>query len=647
MKIISKFMSAVVSVVVMMTCVSVLFSYADLTASADAFSGTCGDGVEWSFDSSTGDLNITGTGKMRSYALYSMEKELPWYNFRGEIEGVIVHEGVTRVGDYAFYNCPNVTYIELPMGLESIGTSAFENCKRLCFMVFPCTLTEIGGNVLKGTQLLEGLQNSYTLVTMDHVLIDAQAYMEEATVPETVTCIASEAFSKNDDVKKIYIPDTVTDIGIQAFGYCENLEEVRLPEGLTKLSTNTFINCKSLKSIDIPDSVSVVGDKAFYGSGVKDMTLSRNVKTVGSMAFGQCPDLDSITFYNKDCVIYDSKYTVSNSSGFTGIIYGYKNSTAEAYADKYGYKFVPLGEDTPQVTEPAVTTVNTTTKTTTVPTAVSLTTSKAETSASRTSNAVTTMKTTVSTTSSVVTTTVSSAVTVKTTPMGDANGDGKVDVRDAAFIARSLAAKRGGGFPHSADFNGDGKVNVRDAAAIAAYLAGNANPNKFYPYMLLDMTGSQITGKYGPSDIIEYPAEGGNLWCVHPSKQKDCYAVLKQVTNNPYAEDYSPSVRMGEKPFFIAVSNGYANDLLHVNMTLSELINIIGDQPMWFSMINDEYFMNYSDGGYKYEIHFAFPKGKQFIYPDETENVSNLSKNFKKSLINSGMYIDSICIFKQ
>ena len=55
--------------------------------------------------------------------------------------------------------------------------------------------------------------------------------------------------------------------------------------------------------------------------------------------------------------------------------------------------------------------------------------------------------------------------------------DGKVNVRDAAFIAAKLAQGKSGELPANADFNGDGKVNVRDAAAIAKYLAtGNIDP---------------------------------------------------------------------------------------------------------------------------------------------------------------------------
>ncbi len=54
---------------------------------------------------------------------------------------------------------------------------------------------------------------------------------------------------------------------------------------------------------------------------------------------------------------------------------------------------------------------------------------------------------------------------------GDANGDGKLDVRDAAYIAQKLSKGLGSTISLTADYNADGKVNVRDAAAIAKKLA--------------------------------------------------------------------------------------------------------------------------------------------------------------------------------
>ena len=84
----------------------------------------------------------------------------------------------------------------------------------------------------------------------------------------------------------------------------------------------------------------------------------------------------------------------------------------------------------------------------------------------------TSTSTSVSATSSPITTTVPPTTTPQVTGiLGDANSDGKLDVRDAAYIARMLAQRDTEKLPKNADFNEDGQINVRDAAAIARFLA--------------------------------------------------------------------------------------------------------------------------------------------------------------------------------
>ena len=98
--------------------------------------------------------------------------------------------------------------------------------------------------------------------------------------------------------------------------------------------------------------------------------------------------------------------------------------------------------------------------------------STADTTAGSTSVSTTSTSTSVSATSSPITTTVPPTTTPQVTDiLGDANSDGKLDVRDAAYIARMLAQRDTEKLPKNADFNEDGQINVRDAAAIARFLA--------------------------------------------------------------------------------------------------------------------------------------------------------------------------------
>lgn len=87
-----------------------------------ATSGTTGD-CTWTRDGTT--LTISGNGNMRDYSYSSY---LPWGK---SITSVIIKDGVTSIGNYAFYNCSSLTSITIPNSVTSIGSNAFENCTAI------------------------------------------------------------------------------------------------------------------------------------------------------------------------------------------------------------------------------------------------------------------------------------------------------------------------------------------------------------------------------------------------------------------------------------------------------------------------------------------------------------------------------------
>ncbi len=118
------------------------------------------------------------------------------------------------------------------------------------------------------------------------------------------------------------IPDSVTNIGEYAFDCCSHLTSVTISDGLTSIGEFAFFACRQLTSVIIPESVT----------------------TIEEYAFGDCDNLTSITIKNPDCEICDSSETIANGENndveyYNGTIYGYAGSTAQAYAEKYGYQF--------------------------------------------------------------------------------------------------------------------------------------------------------------------------------------------------------------------------------------------------------------------------------------------------------------------
>ncbi|HBB20526.1 MAG TPA: hypothetical protein DCZ62_08855, partial [Ruminococcus sp.] len=85
-----------------------LFGGAAITASAEeGASGQCGENAFWSFDTATSKLTIFGTGAMKDY---HFNDDLPWYNYNDDITSVEIENGITSIGQYAFFSCKGKIY---------------------------------------------------------------------------------------------------------------------------------------------------------------------------------------------------------------------------------------------------------------------------------------------------------------------------------------------------------------------------------------------------------------------------------------------------------------------------------------------------------------------------------------------------------
>lgn len=68
-----------------------------------------------------------------------------WYNYRSDILNVIIEEGVTSIGNYAFSGCTNLTDITISNTVKSIGNAAFSNTD-LTEINIPDNVTSIGSS---------------------------------------------------------------------------------------------------------------------------------------------------------------------------------------------------------------------------------------------------------------------------------------------------------------------------------------------------------------------------------------------------------------------------------------------------------------------------------------------------------------------
>lgn len=209
-----------------------------LPTPAYAAGGTTGD-LKWSL--SGGTLSITGKGDMPDYTDAVMS---PWYDSASAITRISVGEGITSIGDLAFYGCGRVTAVTLPATVTTIGARAFKDCTALTGVRLPEGLTAIGEAAFESCEKLTGIR-----------------------LPEGLTSIGNYAFYRCYGLTSITIPASVSSMGMVVFAYCSGLTgaEIRCP--ITKIPDWTFYKCTALTAVSLPDTVTEAGEYSFHECG--------------------------------------------------------------------------------------------------------------------------------------------------------------------------------------------------------------------------------------------------------------------------------------------------------------------------------------------------------------------------------------------
>jgi hypothetical protein len=108
---------------------------------------------------SGGTLTIKGTGPMSNgWCVECDGAPPPWQTSQESIKNLIIENGVTSIGNVAFYSLRNLTSVTIPNSVTSIGNEAFAHCKSLTSVTIPNSVTSIGNDAF----VKEYKQNSST-----------------------------------------------------------------------------------------------------------------------------------------------------------------------------------------------------------------------------------------------------------------------------------------------------------------------------------------------------------------------------------------------------------------------------------------------------------------------------------------------------
>ena len=293
--------------------------------------------------------------------------------------------GLKEIRSYCFWNCPELREITLPASLRNLEYSIDEKTGYVATqaMVFSDNPKLEAINVEEGNPLYKSIDG--VLFTADGKTLlyypdgkKADLYI----IPEGTEEFGYTAF-RNPEMTALYIPSTFRQLhsGGGDFSGISSLKEIYVspeneyyytvdgalysrygnslvfypnnrdvselkpedfPEGMSYIGAFAFQHDKNMKSVEIPEGVTSIGWMCFtWAQSLESVTVPASVTDIGGYAFAYCGQLEKVVILNPEVSLPDDKNIINKSP--YAVLYGYENSTVQAYAEKHGLKFESLG----------------------------------------------------------------------------------------------------------------------------------------------------------------------------------------------------------------------------------------------------------------------------------------------------------------
>ena len=445
------------------------------------------------------------------------------FNYCTGLTSITIPDAVTKIGDYAFSRCTGLTKIVIPDSVTSIGDNAFSGCTGLTEIVIPDSVTEIGEGAFEGCTGLTSVKLPDSITGIEDDTFAGCTGLTDFTLPSSIEYVAKTAFEETDFEGIWYNdqPDGVLYWGTKAMGYkgiCP--ETIWIRPGTTELEGEYY--GYDLQTIVLPDGLEKIED---FKSSISSITLPDSVwsfpykfnTTIGTDATGMTRySFRPITIYGrkgsyaeifvdnlKDPEVmknlgpdFENTYTfvpLQTREAKRVSVYPLEEEqelSVEDITDSFDKTAVPANFEIVKVYDVSIKkdgeTVN--------PdryfelyldtTYYNISASKSKVYRVEADGSLTDMRAKVVgsfedvlfSTSRLGTFILTTGAEVKPPICGDADGDGKVTVKDATFIQRYLVNLDSGidlaVITRNGDVDGDGKVTIIDAALIQRKLVG-------------------------------------------------------------------------------------------------------------------------------------------------------------------------------
>lgn len=285
------------------------------------------------------EITVTGSYLVPTGAFYNCST----------IEKINLSDDISSVNANAFYGCTSLIDVNIPRAVTEIKASTFHDCSSLKDVAIPAGITKISDSAFRNCTLLKNPAFPETLEVIDANAYDGCSSIDTVNVPKSVLEIKKGAFRNCTSLKEITLPfigvqrggtDGTNQVFGHIFGFDSYSGQASVPVRYREGGVYYYYIPQSIRKVTITDE-SIIPYGAFDGcSFIDEIIIEGTPESIGVCAFG------NFSGEAVDVIIKDKQAKYSEGEAFDGspmvTLYGYSNSTSEAYADAYGVDFVPI-----------------------------------------------------------------------------------------------------------------------------------------------------------------------------------------------------------------------------------------------------------------------------------------------------------------
>lgn len=269
-------------------------------------------------------------------------------------ESIDIPQNVSSIG-YMSFGETQLTEITVPANVAEIGDFAFNGCEALKTMTIADSHTTLvceGSNIFNGCNSLESIYIGRNFTPSSIFFLLTPARLEFGT---GITTVPEQAFHSIMTLSKLVIPSNISELYSCFAGslnvdtlviedysaplnsscviyvakslhygrdmspyitvYPDNdIRSITLGEGLTEIPDGLGSECMNITKIDIPESVRKIGLRAFFNSGLTELTIPSTVMSLGRDAFGGCPNMSKVRIEDSETALQSEDYLTFNMS---------------------------------------------------------------------------------------------------------------------------------------------------------------------------------------------------------------------------------------------------------------------------------------------------------------------------------------------